>query len=215
MINLNGTVKRKFFFPADPPTTLAYFADLSRIVYLLPHINVVEPYSGNQVRIRYQTVELGAYTINIFCDLHSRVDPQSMTITVAPMSDVEEVASEATLNSTTGYGYYRSSARLYPEGDGTGIDYYFQFESRLQRPRGLRMMPKRVVDRIAQSISMGRVEEIVDGFMQEALELFPNWLSQQDSSSTKDWLGAEVRLPSGRTELHSLPTGPNGEVRSP
>lgn len=190
MITLNGTIQRRFYFPADPVTTLIYFSDLSRVTYLLPHINVVETYSSDKVRIRYQTVELGAYTINIFCDLEGIIDFDKQEIVIGPLAGCKEIESEATLNATTGYGYYASSARLFAEDDGTGIDYHFQFQSKLPRPRGLRMMPKRVVDRIAQSISDGRVEEIAEGFMENALDAFSEWLSAQPADLVAKWLAA-------------------------
>ncbi len=191
MITLNGTIQRRFYFPADPLTTLIYFSDLSRVTYLLPHITVVETYSTDKVRIRYQTVELGAYTINIFCDLDSVVDIQKMEIVIGPLGGCEQVAQESTLNATTGYGYYSSTAKLFPEEDGTAIDYHFQFKSELLRPRGLRMMPKRVVDRIAQSISLGRVEEIAEGFMENALEAYSDWRVEQPADLTQRWLAAQ------------------------
>lgn len=191
MITLNGTIQRRFYFPADPLTTLIYFSDLSRVTYLLPHITVVETYSTDKVRIRYQTVELGAYTINIFCDLDSVVDIQKMEIVIGPLGGCEQVAQESTLNATTGYGHYTSTAKLFPEDDGTAIDYHFQFKSELLRPRGLRMMPKRVVDRIAQSISLGRVEEIAEGFMENALEAYSDWRVEQPADLTQRWLAAQ------------------------
>ena len=190
MITLNGTIQRKFYFPADPLTTLIYFSDLSRVTYLLPHIAVVEAYSSDKVRIRYQTVELGAYTINIFCDLDSIVDLDNMEIVIGPLADCQQVTQEATLNATTGHGYYASTAKLSPEDDGTAIDYYFQFKSELLRPRGLRMMPKRVVDRIAHSISLGRVAEIAEGFMENALDAYDDWYAEQPRDLVQQWLAA-------------------------
>ena len=195
MITLNGTIQRRFYFPADPLTTLIYFSDLSRVTYLLPHITVVKAYSSDKVRIRYQTVELGAYTINIFCDLDSIVDLDKMEIVIGPLTGCEQVAQEATLNATTGYGYYDSTAKLFPEDNGTAIDYYFQFKSELLRPRGLRMMPKRVVDRIAQSISLGRVEEIAEGFMENAQEAYDDWRAEQSHDLVQQWLAARESEP--------------------
>jgi hypothetical protein len=194
MISLNGSIQRKFFFPADLLTTLIYFSDLTRAVYFLPHIENEETYSNNKVRIKYQTVELGAYTINIFCDLSLEVDVDRSIITVSPLTGYDEVPSSATLNATTGYGYYSSTARLFPEEGGTGIDYQLSFESKLQRPRGLRMMPKRVVDRIAQSISIGRVEEIAEGFMANAREAFETWAAAQDNKLAEQWLSARPQV---------------------
>lgn len=193
MITLNGIIQRKFYFPADPLTTLVYFSQLSRVAYLLPHINVAEIYDDEKVRIRYQTVELGAYTINIFCDLKSSTDIQKQEIIIEPLDTYEMVNPSATLNSTTSHGYYSSSAKLYSEGDGTGIDYHFQFQSDLPRPRGLRMMPKRVVDRIAQSISLGRVEEIAEGFMQNALDAFDDWRAEQTDDLIRRWMVVQER----------------------
>ena len=190
MITLNGTVQRRFYFPADPLTTLIYFSELSRVTLLLPHINVVETYSSDKVRIRYQTVELGAYTINIYCDLECLCDVEKQSIIIEPLAGCDPVELESTLNATTGYGYYSSSALLFAEDGGTGIDYRFEFKSTLQRPRGLRMMPKRVVDRIAHSISLGRVEEIADGFMENALEAFDEWRAGQDAGLAAKWLAA-------------------------
>jgi len=195
MITLNGTIQRRFHFPADPITTLIYFSDLSRVTYLLPHITVVETYSNDKVRIRYQTVELGAYTINIFCDLDSSVDVEKQEIVIGPLEGCQQVNQEATLNATTGYGYYSSFAKLFAEDDGTAIDYHFKFKSDLLRPRGLRMMPKRVVDRIAQSISLGRVEEIAEGFMENAIEAYDDWRSGQSRDLVQQWLAARDREP--------------------
>ena len=192
MITLNGTVHRQFYFPADPLTTMVYFSDLGRAIFHLPHITLVEPYNDNSVRIRYQTVEIGAYTINIYCDLELTVDVTNKVIRVDPLAGCTPVEGDATLNATTGYGFYTSTARLTPaEDDGTNIDYRFQFQSKLERPRGLRMMPRRIVDRIAQSISLGRVGEIADGFMESAAEAFPDWLAKQKRSLTTDWLAAQ------------------------
>ena len=205
MITLNGIVHRQFFFPADPLTTLIYFSDLSRIAFYLPHINVVESYTDNRVRIRYQTVELGAYTINIYCDLDLTVDVAGYVIQIDPLAGCPEVEGDATLNATTGYGFYTSTARLTPvEDDGTNIDYHFHFESKLQRPRGLRMMPRRIVDRIAQSISLGRVQEIAEGFMESAIEAFPAWYAEQKRTLTSDWLAARNgTTPAAEARKHS------------
>ena len=195
MITLNGTIQRRFHFPADPLTTLIYFSELSRVTLLLPHISVVETYSNDKVRIRYQTVELGAYTINIYCDLECTYDVEKQSIIIEPLAGCEPVEGESTLNATTGYGYYASSAQLFAEDGGTGIDYRFEFKSTLQRPRGLRMMPKRVVDRIAHSISLGRVEEIAEGFMENALEAFDEWHAGQDTALVAKWLAARGQEP--------------------
>lgn len=195
MISLDGSIQRRFFFPADPKTTLAFFSDLNRIIYYLPHITVVDEYSDSQLRIRYQTVELGAYTINIFCDLACKVDPEKLEILVHPLEGKKAVESDSTLNATTAQGSYRSLARLSSENGGTGILFDLQFGAKLPRPRGLRMMPKRVVDRIALSISEGRLEEMAEGFMANALEAFPEWGAEQSGNGSGGKTKRRARVP--------------------
>lgn len=183
MITLDGKIRRKFFFPADPETTLRYFSDLSRVIFHLPHITLLDTYGNNEIRIRYQTVELGAYTINIVCDLESTVNEDELQISIRPLNGKAVVASEASLNATSGYGFYSSDARMTADGEGTAIDYQLHFKAELPRPRGLRMMPKRVVNRIAEGISEGRIEEIAEGFMANALEAFAEWLESEEAAS--------------------------------
>lgn len=175
MITLDGTIQRRLFFPADTQTTLLYFSDLGRVIYFLPHISVVETFDDDSIRIRFQTVELGAYTINVFCDLTCETLPEELSIKVGPPQGTIPVKSESTLNSCRAHGLFTSEAFLFAEDDGTGIDFRFRFRAELPRPRGLRMVPKRVVDRIADSISQGRLEEMVEGFMAGAMKSFPDW----------------------------------------
>lgn len=177
MIKLNGSTRRDFYFPADPATTLRYFSDLNRVAFFLPHITVVKTYSPNEIRVHYQTVELGAYTINIYTDLAGITDEEEQVIYIQPLEDKPIVPSEATLNAATAYGYFYSVARLQAHDDQTHIDYRLKITAELPRPRGLRMMPGRVVNRIAESISQGRVREIADGFIADAITAFPEWLA--------------------------------------
>lgn len=179
MITLDGTIQRRFFFPADPQSTLHYFGDLGRIVFFLPHIQLTQIFNDCSIRVRYESVELGAYTINVYCDLTCEIAPDSMSIRVKPFHGAAPFEPESTLNTTTGHGLFTSEATLFAMGEGTGIDFCFRFQSRLPRPRGLRMMPKRVVDRIADSVSQGRMEEMIEGFMASALDMFPAWYQNQ------------------------------------
>lgn len=181
MITLDGTIQRRFFFPSDSQTTLLYLSDLDRVIYFLPHINIVEAFDSDNIRIRFQTVELGAYTINVYCDLCLEALPELLTIKVGPFEAAEVIEANSTLNSTTAHGYFTSVALLFDEEDGTGIDFQFRFQAQLPRPRGLRMMPKRVVDRIAVSISQGRLEEMIEGFMASAMDMFPDWLAENQA----------------------------------
>jgi hypothetical protein len=182
MITLDGSTRRTFQFPADPETTLQYFGDLSRIVHFLPHIQVIEVYSSNEVRVLYQTVELGAYTISIFCDIGCQFDPEHRKLLIQPLPSALSVSPDSTLNTTTGYGYYTSES-IFRAVDGfTEIDYSLNFRARFPRPRGLRMMPGRIVNRIARGISDGRVEEIASGFMSNATAAFPEWIAQANGT---------------------------------
>jgi hypothetical protein len=182
MIKLNGAAQREFKFAADVNTAMQYFGVLSKMIQHLPHIEIIEEYSPNQVRVRFSTLELGAYTINIIADLECDVDWDNLSILIRPLSGREPVIGEASLNETTAYGYFTSVAYLQDTGDETYIDFRLKMAANLPRPRGLRMMPGRVVNRIASSISQGRVSEIIEGFMVNAVDSFPDWLSIQNKT---------------------------------
>lgn len=180
MIKLNGAAQREFHFATDANTAMQYFGALSQMVHYLPHIELLEEYSLTEVRVCYSSLELGAYTINIITDLECLVDADNMSIVIRPLKGKEPVKGEASLNSTIGYGYFTSAAYLENSGDETFIDFRLKMAANLPRPRGLRMMPGRVVNRIASSISQGRVNEIIDGFMVNAIDSFPLWMAGQE-----------------------------------
>jgi hypothetical protein len=180
MIKLNGAAQREFQFRSDVDCALQYFGALSQMIQYLPHIELVEEYSPTEVRVCYSSQELGAYTINIITDLELIADPDNQSIFIRPLKGKEPVKGEASLNSTIGYGYFTSAAYLDDCEEGIFIDFRLKIAANLPRPRGLRMMPGRVVNRIASSISQGRVNEIIDGFMENAIESFPVWLAEQE-----------------------------------
>ena len=181
MIKLNGAAQREFQFASDVNTVMQYFGGLSRMVHYLPHLELLEEYSPTEVRVQYTSLELGAYAINIITDLECLVDADNLTIILRPLKGKAPVKGEAKLNSTIGYGYFTSAAYLENSGSGTLIDFRLKMAANLPRPRGLRMMPGRVVNRIASSISQGRVNEIIDGFMADAIDSFPAWLAEQET----------------------------------
>lgn len=183
MIKLNGSAQREFDFFSDTETAMRFFGVLSSMIQYLPHIELVESYSPTQVRVCYSTLELGAYTINIITDLELITDSEGLAIFIRPLKGKDPVEEEATLNTTIGYGYFTSAAYFDDMGDRTHIDFRLKMAANLPRPRGLRMMPGRVVNRIATSISQGRVNEIMEGFMENAMASFPSWLAEQEVSA--------------------------------
>jgi hypothetical protein len=179
MITLNGTAKREIFFPADISTTIRYFSDLQRLAPYLPHITVVENFGPNELRFHYHCVELGAYDINLFADVLCVVDQENLRIDIKPIEGENQIKAKATLSSTRSQGLFTSVALFYPAEEQTFIDYRLQIAAKMPRPRGMRMMPGRIVNRIVKSISHGRVQEIADGFIENVLAAFPAWLAQQ------------------------------------
>ncbi|MCA9948167.1 MAG: hypothetical protein KDE48_00845 [Anaerolineales bacterium] len=182
MIKLQGATKREFHFPAEPGIAIRFFSDFQRIAIFLPHITVATVYTPNALRMHYRSVEMGAYTINLFADVQSVIDSENGIIHILPLKGKTPVPSEATLNTSSCYGDFASKAIFMDAGDESFIEYHLKLGAQLPRPRGLRMMPGRVVNRIAKSISEGRVREIADGFMVNALAAFPHWLAEQQAN---------------------------------
>lgn len=185
MINITGSIKRAFVFPALPQIALAYYSDISRVTQFLPHISLVHTYAPNQIRMLYKTVELGAYTIQIYSDLESSVDWEKMILHVYPvkLETAVPVQAETSMRQTTGQGLFAIDTRFFDLGNQTRVEYVIQLKAELERPLGMRLMPKRVVNRIAQSITDERVREIADGFIKESVDAFPEWQASNQPMS--------------------------------
>lgn len=177
MINIIGSIKRAFVFPAISETALTYYSDISRVAAFLPHISLVHTYAPNQIRMMYETVELGAYTIQIYSDLECSVDWDAKQLKVYPVriETAAPIESETSMRHSTGSGLFAIDTQFFDLGAQTRIEYTIRLKADLERPLGMRLMPKRVVNRIAQSITDGRVREIADGFIKESMDAFPQW----------------------------------------
>ena len=184
MIKVTGSIKRAFIFPADCNKALFYYSELERITQFMPHINLVEVYEPNQIRVLYQTLELGSYSIRVFCDLHSTIDPDERILLLQPMNTYPPVASKASVNTTTGQGVFSLKAQFF-ELDETQarVEYEIKLDAKLPRPLGMRLMPRRVVNRIANNITDSRIREIADGFIEGSVNAFPEWAAENQPIS--------------------------------
>ena len=45
----------------------------------------------------------------------------------------------------------------------------------LEKPKAMKMMPKRVVNKIANGITQNRIREMADGFIKNSIDSFPLW----------------------------------------
>ena len=177
MINITGSIKRAFVFPAIPKVALSYYSDISRVAEFLPHITLVHSYGHSQIRMLYETLELGTYTIQIYSDLESSVNWDEMLLKVYPVKieTAAPIQPETSMRHTTGHGLFAIETQFFDLGNQTRIEYSIRLKAELDRPLGMRLMPKRVVNRLAQSITDGRVREIADGFIKESIDAFPKW----------------------------------------
>lgn len=182
MIDITGSIKRAFVFPAIPKIALTYYSDISRVAEFLPHISLVHTYDHNQIRMLYETEELGTYTIQIYSDLECSVDWQKLRLQVYPVKieTAAPVLPETSMRHTMGQGLFAIDTHFFEMGTQSRVEYTIRLKASLERPLGMRLMPKRVVNRIAQSITDGRVREIADGFIKESIDAFPYWQAQNE-----------------------------------
>lgn len=176
MLTVTGSVDRTFEFPADPKTTVTYYHNLKRLVAYLPHITLLHAYHDNHISLKYEAEELQAYTIIIYCDLHARIDADTNHLLIRPVRPENPVPAEATLSATQGQGLFAMETKFTAiAAELTRIDYTLQLQAKLPRPRGMRLMPRRIVNRITDQITNGRVLEIADGFITQSIAAFPAW----------------------------------------
>jgi hypothetical protein len=174
MIKITGSIKRSFIFPATVRESISFYSEFKRIIQFLPHISLVHMYSPNQIRVLFQSIELGAYTIRIFCDLACEADEENRAIKVFPVKIplAPPVLTETTVRGTTGHGLFSLDSYFYALGEKTRVEYVIRMQGQLDRPSAMKLMPRRVVNKIAQSITENRIREIADGFIQQSMGAF-------------------------------------------
>lgn len=178
MIEIAGSVRRSFAFPAERAVAYTYYSDVSRLLNYLPHISLVRAYSHNEFRMLYRTTELGAYLIRIFWDVRVILDERGRLICINPLEGCSPVKAEAGLSSSTGQGLFFSESVFHDASPSTEIEYRLRLQAELPTPLGLRLMPRLVTSRIARSITQARMREIAEGFIELSVEAFPHWLAE-------------------------------------
>lgn len=179
MIKIDSTVQFSFMFPANIATTFAYYSDMQRLAQHLKYMELVdsEPEAENEYRIYYNTVELGTYYIHVYCDIRMELDGGNI-IRLMPIENPPPIKTKVTLNATTARGYYTSEARFFPVDDHTRVEYSLSLQASPPRPKGMRFMPGKMVDKIAQNITTYRIKEIADAFIDNSIDSFPIWLAE-------------------------------------
>ncbi len=170
MLKLKGATHQTFTFPANLAAASAYYTDFSRVLPLLPHIQLVKNYGQNKYRVLYNTMELSIYHVRIFADLQVKYDEATHTLQVSPLLDYLPVRSSATVHSVIAWGYFTSRSIFHPRDEQhTSVDYELTLDSRLPKPFGLSLIPDRVMEQIATNIAEWRIEEIASGFIRRSI----------------------------------------------
>jgi hypothetical protein len=172
MISITGAAHRSFIFPADLPTTFEYYNDVGRVLHFLPHISILQQYTEHQYRMLYSAAELGIYQVRVICDMQAEPDRQAWALRISPLEGARAAQSEVGMYLLSGYGYFNSESLFFEEGKATRIEYHLKLRANLPIPLGLRLVPRRVTQSIARSITQWRIDEIVAGFIERSIRVF-------------------------------------------
>lgn len=182
MINVAGTIRRAYLFPADRPTAFAYYRDLGRLLQYLPHIQLIHDYGNHEFRVLYETVEMGTYHVRIFADVKATLDNDNWIFRVSTLTGTLKEPPKSGLNWATAHGTFTSEHFFYEAGDDTQIEYVLRLKAELPTPLGLRLMPARAIEGIAENIVSRRMREISDGFIERSIAAFPDWFMAMEAA---------------------------------
>ena len=172
MINIAGNATFSFHFPAPPNEALDFFADVGQLVDCLPYIDLLESADSGLHRVRYETIEMSAYTIRILCDVSLNVDKANYRLHVAPVTSRPAIPANASLNSTEGRGFYENVIRFSPNDDGSKVEMRLKLNADLPRPHSMKFMPRRAVNKIARGITQNRIREIAQSFVEQSIATY-------------------------------------------
>jgi hypothetical protein len=170
MINIAVSAQRVFVFPADLPTTTAYFRDFGRTLAYLPHLSLVTTYARDQYRILYSVAEAGVYRVAFYCDIQVQFDEKQQILRVIPLEGIPPVLPKATLNALTGQGYYRSHSVFEPAGPHTRIRYEVEIRAEVPKRLEWTLIPDAVITRVVEDVVQHRLQEITDAFIERSIE---------------------------------------------
>lgn len=177
MIQVRGSARRSFTFPADLPMAYAFFSDVGRLLNYLPHICLVQAYGADRFRLLYSSTELGSYHIRIFADVEAKLG-EEWVLRIRPLDGIPPAEAKAGFNASTAQGYFASRSVFRDAGRGTRIEYHLELQANLPTPLAARIMPGKMVNRIARNIIRMRMREIIEGFIDRSVTAFPHWLSE-------------------------------------
>ncbi|MCA9978016.1 MAG: hypothetical protein R3E31_13440 [Chloroflexota bacterium] len=175
MIQVGGTTKLSFMFPANRDIAYAYYLDMERVVRSLSHIEFISAGPNGSYRLAYNTIELGAYHIRIICDVQAEIDETGQLLRFLPVEQAPQISPKSGFNSATTRGYYYSASRFFDEGEQTRIEYQLDLKAELPTPIALRVVPEKVLNKISYNITTWRIKEIAGGFIEDSIARFPQW----------------------------------------
>jgi hypothetical protein len=185
MINIDGSVKLSFLFPAPRPLAFAFYGDLRRVAEFMPHLEVVGKGSAGQFRMLFEIVEMGTYTIRILYDVRMERDPSKFTLCVRPATGMHQKPPTSGVNDTTAHGDFFTDATFTPEGEKTRIVFQMRLEAELLPPKSMRFVPGRVANKMANNFTDKRLQEIAVGFVNNSLAGFPAWRAQNERGDSR------------------------------
>jgi hypothetical protein len=125
---------------------------------------------------------LGTYHIHVYCDVRLDGIPGDHTIRIVPVENLPPIETEVTINATTTRGFYNSEAFFIEEGDETRVEYTLSLQAKPPRPKGMRFMPGKMVNTIANNITNHRMREIAENFIESSIADFPRWQAERELS---------------------------------
>ena len=178
MIDIDGSVKLSFLFPAPPSQAFEYYGDMVRVAGYMPHIDLVDENGDGAYRMLFDTVEMGTYNIRIYYDVRMECDHDDLALAVRPTAIPPQVEPHAGVNDTTGHGEFFTDATFRSEGDKTRIIFTMRLNARLPSPKSMRFVPGRVARKMAANFTDKRLEEIAVGFVNRSLADYPTYRDQ-------------------------------------
>jgi len=172
MIQISGSTKRLFLFPASVQKSFEYFRDIPRSIDFLPHISLVRSFAPGQYRMLYSFLESGLYRVKIYCDVYAILNQNKGFIRIQPLDENPPVKSESGLYFMTGQGHYDSEITFSESGDKTRIEYSIRIDARLPVPLTLRLIPNSLLNGSAQRKLSLHTDEIIDQFIERSVRAF-------------------------------------------
>lgn len=185
MLEFSGSIDRTFSFPASQADSFEFFSDYKRTIALITQIEIaqISPSNPHLLRLSYESNEMGAYLVQVYCDVAVEIDSLKNTVQMIPtqVPEFSKVKPALTATRTTSTGDLNATLTCLADGPETSmIRYQYSLHSAVPVTGVMRFVPLGPIKEMVQNLISNRLDAQVDQFIKKSVQRYAQSQEEQN-----------------------------------